>query len=108
MLGTGKASGRAIGGCARISLTCAAAPPSATCISWHASPKTERRLDFLTGALAQRGLVFAEAMPMSKMSDEPSRTARVSIQSSQELSALQQTLLESVKLFAGDVRRFSH
>src|SRR6185437_5422984 len=56
----------------------------------------------------QSGLIIAEALTMSNMSDEPHVTAGVSLHSSQELRALRQTFLESLNHFIQDVRRFSH
>jgi hypothetical protein len=54
------------------------------------------------------GLIIAEDMVMSSMSDEPRGTARLPLQINQERSALQQALLGSVRLFKSDVLRFAH
>lgn len=53
------------------------------------------------------GLIIAEGMVMSMTPDEPRGTARLPLPLNQERSALQQSLLESIKLLRGDVLRFA-
>ncbi len=59
-------------------------------------------------AIQKSGLIIAEAMPMSSMSDEPHVTARVSASLSQDMRALQAAMLESARFFTEAVRRFAH